>query len=328
MNVLFVQSVESDYGQDILWSGLVEQKSIQLFSTPFHPGHAFPTRRYPKNLGFAGGPGLLRELALVPWKKIDVVVLAACKPDVLATYESILPKLSSQVLKIFFDGGDWPEIGGDFSRLHAYEKWQQLQKRSPFDLIFKREMIIGKSYDNHVRPLPFGFNLHRKPSFLPTAKKYDVSFWAVESHPIRTEALKMISSLFDCAQNGTTLSQTFRNYKRRGEGYLQELSACRICLNFRGAGWDTLRFWEAPAVSAFLISQKPDIVIPNNFVHEKNIVYCKDDLSDLIELCDFYLRDDSKREKIARAARNHLEKFHTHTARAEYFLNEVRAIQK
>lgn len=93
-----------------------------------------------------------------------------------------------------------------------------------------------------------------------------------------------------------------KEYTRKGLRYLEELKSCKIVLNFRGVGWDTLRYWETPAIGRFMITQRPRIVIPDNFRDGKEIVFCKDDLSDMIDLCQHYLENDEERETIARDA--------------------------
>ena len=54
----------------------------------------------------------------------------------------------------------------------------------------------------------------------------------------------------------------------------KSFSVVKVVLNFRGGGWDTLRYWEVPALGTFMISGKPGFEIPNNFVDGESIVYC------------------------------------------------------
>jgi spore maturation protein CgeB len=162
---------------------------------------------------------------------------------------------------------------------------------------------------------------------IPEGYKYDVSFWAVETDEIRIRALDLLEDRYDCRQNGTVRKQKFSKYKRKGAFYLQELSQCRIVLNFRGGGWDTMRYWEVPAVGAFMMTQKPGILIPDDFVEDRDVVYCSNDLSDLIDKCDYYLQHESEREAITRSGRQHLLKYHTDVARAEYLLDKLSALR-
>jgi spore maturation protein CgeB len=108
--------------------------------------------------------------------------------------------------------------------------------------------------------------------------------------------------------------------------YLKEIARCKIVLNFRGLGWDTMRYWEVPAVGSFMISQEPKILIPNNFESGKHLVWCSDGLDDLIDTIDYYLARPTERERIAKNAREHLIKYHLNTVRAKTLLEIVQPI--
>lgn len=176
-------------------------------------------------------------------------------------------------------------------------------------------------------PLPMSFNLDRLPDIGPL-KKYDFSFWAVESDPVRSKALEMLENVFDCRENGTYKNQKMSKYKRKGEFYLQELAACKVVLNLRGGGWDTMRYWEVPAVGSFMLSQKPGIVIPDNFENEKEIVFVQDDLSDLLELGEYYLKHEEKRESIAKQGHQKLLACHADTKRVAYIFKKIKEMGK
>jgi spore maturation protein CgeB len=119
-----------------------------------------------------------------------------------------------------------------------------------------------------------------------------------------------------------------KKYKRKGLFYLQELARCKIGLNFRGAGWDTLRYWEIPALGGFMISQRPQIMIENNYIDGEEIVFCKDDLSDLIELCEYYLEHEDERKRIANNSKKKTEAYHTDTQRALYIKQKIEYFKK
>jgi len=254
-------------------------------------------------------------------KNFDLVVLASAKKEVLEQYIQIAPKLGPNCTIAFVDGGDQPEIGGDFKRLNCFDLYEKARSLRDFDWIFKREMLRDTHYPPNVSPLPFAFNFDWLDKLKPSvAKKYDVAFWAVASHPIRQKALDLIKDRWDCAQNGTGVHPSIKQYKRTGKFYLEELKACKIALNFRGSGWDTLRYWEIPAMGSFMISPKPGITIPHEFISELEVVHCKDDLSDLVELCNYYLKNDELREKIARNGLSKMYLYHQDKHRAQELL--------
>ncbi|MCB9072192.1 MAG: glycosyltransferase family 1 protein [Bdellovibrionaceae bacterium] len=325
MNILFINSPECDYVQDLLYSGLVKILSQNnVIDYPHNPRYHWRNKNYPRNLGLnRNWQFLFRPKKNIDLKHFDFVIIGSCKKRALSTYLEILPKIPSSTPVIMIDGGDLPGLGEDLTRENSPWTFQDIQRKRPFDYILKREYLIHDSHPQNVYPFPMSMNMLRIPPFTDSVKKYDVSFWAVESHPIRTKALGLLQKHFDCLNNGTTLNQTFHKYKRKGKFYLEELHRCKIVLNFRGAGWDTLRYWEVPAVKSLLITQKPQIVIPNDFNDHEHVLHCKDDLSDLIDLCDYSLKNEKERETIAQAGHQHLLDHHTDIHRANYLLKII-----
>ncbi len=328
MKILFINSLSADYVQDLTYSGLVKVFGVKnVIDYRWNKKYHLPYKKYPKNLGYVNNSlfqALFRE---IDFKTIDYVFIGSCKVDAFQTYMEIAPKIPASTPVVFIDGGDGSEVGIDLTVYKHPTLYKEAINIRPLDVIFKREYLIDGNYAPNVFPLPMCFNLDRLP-VIPKGYKYDVSFWAVESHPIRIAALDLLQDKFDCAANGTVRNQKFSKYKRKGKFYLQELAACKIILNLRGGGWDTMRYWEVPAVGGFMMSQKPGIVIPNNFVHEKEVVFIQDDLSDLIDLSDYYLRNDAKREAIAKRGHQKILDFHTDIKRIEYIFNTLKELGK
>ena len=98
----------------------------------------------------------------------------------------------------------------------------------------------------------------------------------------------------------------------------------KIALSLRGGGFDTLRYWEIVASKTLLVSEWPDIAIPHNFEHGKHAVFCRPDLSDLMEVVRYYVQHDEEREAITANGYAHLLKYQTCEQRAEYFLDICR----
>jgi len=323
MNVLFIGSSKYDYLQDLTYNGLVKvlgRSSVVEAKTIFR--YHFPLKKYPKDLGYQG-----MDFSFITKRnscKFDIVFVASAKPDCFAIYERLLPTLPTSVKTVFIDGGDNPAIGGDFTRLKCPEQYERVHALRPFDYIFKREYLKKNSYADHVFPLPFSVQTSRYPNIPEGTYKYDVAFWAVESHPIRTKVLDLIQDRFDCAANGSMRNQDFHNYSRKGRFYFEELKKTKISLNFRGTGWDTLRYWEIMGLKSFMISQRLQIEIPNDYIEGKEIIYCSDDLSDLDDLCHFYLNNDSLRKEIAEKAYAKTMEFHTVENRANYILKKIK----
>jgi hypothetical protein len=320
MKVLYINRNKFDYLQDLVYTGMVKMLGpSSVIELPWNDKFHINFKNYPKNIGLYKGALLTSIFNRFSAKEFSMVIVASCHPDTLKTYLDIVSDLPSSVVTVFLDGGDWPEVAGDLDRLGGKDLYEEILSIRPFDHIFKREYLIDHSYDDNVHPLPFAFNFDRLPK-ISGEKKYDVAFWAVESDPIRTAALDMIQDRFDCKDNGSVKNQVMKKYKRKGSFYLQELARCKVSLNFRGAGWDTLRYWEVPALAGFMISQKPGILIENNFVDNKEIIFCNEDLSDLLELCQYYLKNEEKREEIGKRALAKMKDHHTDINRAKEIL--------
>ncbi|NUN68629.1 MAG: glycosyltransferase family 1 protein [Bacteroidetes bacterium] len=323
MKVLFLGSQDVDYLQDVTFAGLRKVLGIgNICVMPWNRKYFLPLKEYPRNMGYAPGavlPSLHSRFFLT---QFDAVIVGSAKPDCFRLYHALAPSFHAGMKTVFVDGGDREEVGGDLDRMHAYGIYTQAVEARPFNIVLKREMVLTRTYEKNVYPFPFAWNFDRLPRTLPSEKLYDVSFWAVESDPVRTRVLELLQDKFDCRQNGTVVKQVFKKYKRKGEFYLQELAACRIVLNFRGVGWDTLRYWEVPALSTFMISQRPGIIIPDNFEHGRSIVFV-DQPGELEELCAYYLRHKEERERIARKSAEHIRAHHTDVHRARQLLSMI-----
>ncbi len=326
--ILFIASGHSDYLEDLSFVGLSgisgKENVVPLRAMR---KHYISTRVYPKNMSRTrGAVDYVRDKFAV--RKImkqsayDCVIIGSAKRDVFEKYNKIAAKISRNAKVIFIDGGDEAEVGADAVRLGFEALYKEAFSKKAPDVIFKREYLKNKDYPANVYPLPLAYG---GPALdgAGGGKKYDVVFWAVDNMPVRAKVLDFCAGKWDCDENGSSRGQTFKKYNRKGIRYLAELAASKVCYNFRGGGWDTLRYWEIPAVGSLMISGKPGIVIPDDFEHGKHAVFCKDDLSDLEELTNYYLKHDREREEIAAEGKKHLLKYHTARNRAEYILDII-----
>ncbi|MBU1658724.1 glycosyltransferase [bacterium] len=328
MKILFINIPKSDYLQEFLYSGLCKVVGAQnITQYPWNVRTHLNHRAYPKNLSKFSISNLGKSIQSQLNKKFDVVIVAACNPYTLKKYFEIMDTIDENIPRVFIDGGDFPKLAGDLDRLGGRDVYEKILAKKPFDLIFKREYVLDEEYAPNVFALPMSFNYDLIPK-LKHEYKYDVAFWAVETAKIRSDALDLLQDKFDCKSNGTVRNQIMKKYKRKGQFYLQEIHSAKIGLNFRGGGWDTVRLWELAAMGCFIISQRLNIKIEPPFVDKEDIVYCKDDLSDLVELCEYYLKHEQEREQIAKNARAKVEKYHTDKARAEFVLEKISSLKK
>ncbi len=336
--ILFVASRKADYLQDLTYAGLATllgEAAIDVFPPhwPYFKERRVPWGRkvlYPKSMGYRGAAGrpAIRNQAAARTRlrknSYALVVLAACKPDALRTFAELADEINCPW--IFIDGGDRAEIGGDFERIGGGEilsLFNDLRSRKPPALIFKRELEAPREADG-IYPLPFSIHSGLVP-FLPwtNEKKYRVSFWAEAGSPIRRKVYSYIKDKYDCTANGSAAGQVARQYSLAGDHYYHALNRSELSLSFRGGGWDTMRYWEIPAAGTLMISDKPSIVIPNNFTDRKHVVFCNNDASDLLHSIDYFLAHPEEARQIAEAGQRHLFAHHTHINRAEYLLETL-----
>ena len=197
-------------------------------------------------------------------------------------------------------------------------------------------------------PLPMSLVMNTLPTFRQTNKEIDVSFRGRASHPRRIKAVGILSKIAGVRfSGGVYAAQEDRKYKLKAgaieriwtkladdspasevdqrerkapEGYYREIASSRIAVAIRGGGWMSPRYFEIVAMGAMLLSDKPEALIPDDFVDRRHAVYCRADLSDLEDLVRYYLREETEREAIVNDGYAHLLKYHTCERRAEYFL--------
>jgi hypothetical protein len=326
MKILYLNSLGTDYVQDLFYAGLIRKfgprSVIDLpWNKKFHIGY----KKYPKNLGYTGLSGLLpRGLSKSDLKNFDLIFIASSKVDTFAKYLEIVDFLRADAKVVFIDGGDQPIIGADLDVYGKPHLFHAACSKRQIDYVFKREFLEGVDYPKNVFPMPMCFD-PAKNVLDEIPFKYDVTFWAVESDPIRTSVFDLLFGKFDCRENGSVKNQKFSKYPRKGDRYLRELKSSKISLNFRGGGWDTLRYWEIPAMGGpLMISQKPRIVIPNNYRHELDVIFCQPDLSDLIDLANYYLKHEDRRRLLVSNAIRWSVSHHTPEKRVDYLFSCLR----
>jgi len=108
--------------------------------------------------------------------------------------------------------------------------------------------------------------------------------------------------------------------------YLNMIAHSRTAISMRGSGRDTTRYWEIPLFKTLLICDGTmGAMHPHPFEHGKTAVfYEENNLKQVPELLDYYLSHETERRQIANAGYEHVMKYHTMKARAEYFLDIVR----
>jgi Glycosyl transferases group 1 len=89
--------------------------------------------------------------------------------------------------------------------------------------------------------------------------------------------------------------------------FLKEIARSRICIDLPGEGDFCHRLINYFAIGACVISARHGNVLNAPLVDREHLAYTKDDFSDLVELCKFYLENEEAREAMCRKSRQFFE---------------------
>ena len=106
---------------------------------------------------------------------------------------------------------------------------------------------------------------------------------------------------------------------------LAEVAQSKVCVDLPGNGPLCFRLIDYFAVGSCIVAYPHQANFPVPLVPGKHIVYCKEDLSDLIELCHYYATHDDERETIASNARTYFDEHLCRPRLASYYINSILA---
>lgn len=216
--------------------------------------------------------------------------------------------------KVFVDGNDSPVLG--------------LPEGFEFPLIFKRELnrCDGLSAERRLHPLPFAAERRYFPE-TEIGKDLLVSFIAnMHTNPMRYSVHQRLLNMKSTAiVSGTTAERAYdprspQPLPMHTPAYRTFLQRSLISVNVAGAGYDCARFWEILAARAMLFTYELDIQIPHGFTDGVDCVTFSS-LREFEEKLAHYLNRLDLVREIAERGYQHMLRFHTTKARAEYFLS-------
>jgi hypothetical protein len=354
MRILYLTDSAPDYLADLLYAGLcrtlgseqvVDYPYKALYHDPLQRVHYVPQvlgRRYREE----EVSDLLRD------KQFDLAILSSPRREAITAWES-LPRCGAMPPLVLIDGEDDGTLRQEvFYRYQCtlyFKREYRLHRDGGIGNFLGR--LSGSRADaalsQRTYPLPLAVALETLPTVPAIQRDVDVSYAARISHPKRRQAVellrqasgvgfqggvyaeaddrqsKLLSGLprflmklkgdpvVTADQRGTKLSQA---------EYYALLGRSKMALSVRGGGFDTLRYWEIVASGTLLLSEQPDIEIPNNFVHGKHALFFRPDLSDLVDLVRTYAHEAQTCAAMAAEGHKHLLQYHTCERRAEQLL--------
>ncbi|MBK8147788.1 MAG: glycosyltransferase family 1 protein [Acidobacteria bacterium] len=102
--------------------------------------------------------------------------------------------------------------------------------------------------------------------------------------------------------------------------FLQEVARSKVCIDMPGLGDFCFRLINYLAIGSCVIAYPHRTMLNAPLVDRKHIVYCKEDFSDLVDLCEYYLNHDDEREQIAANAREFFDLYLHKDSLVKYYL--------
>ncbi len=102
--------------------------------------------------------------------------------------------------------------------------------------------------------------------------------------------------------------------------FLKEVAQSKICIDLPGLGDFCFRLMNYLAIGTCVVAYPHRTTFHVPLVDRKHIVYVKEDFSDLVELCEYYLENDREREEIARNSREFFDLYLHKDNLVKYYL--------
>jgi hypothetical protein len=134
-------------------------------------------------------------------------------------------------------------------------------------------------------------------------------------------ALDKRSKAIDLLRRQTAFRYTGGLSKVRYSQYLHEIARSKVCIDLPGNGPFCFRFFDYMAVGACIIAYPHEAQLPIPLVDGTHIVYMREDMSDLRDLCMYYLENNAERERLCRNAQLYFDRHLHFESLASYYLS-------
>ncbi|MBA2486249.1 MAG: glycosyltransferase family 1 protein [Nitrospira sp.] len=356
MKVLYLTDPALDYLADQIYDGLCAALGWQnVFDFPRKAAYHEPGTQAATLAQNAGHTCGLEDLVgMIRERQIELAILSSPRSGAIDASRALAARVKLPPM-VLLDGEDDSRIRGDLLRSVG----GALYFKREFLIGGGRWGGAGFKSDGRSDPTDLAGRTHPLPFSVTSAKlglmpderrDIDISFIGRASHRKRVRAVRMLKEATDIRfEGGVYVESSDRASKvaeswcgvmaaklmgdppARGsiqrlqpEEYRALLRRSKMALSLRGGGFDTVRYWEIVASKTPLISETPDIVIPHNFTHGVQAIFCRPDLKDLSGWVRRLRDDEPERQRMAEAAYRHLLAFHTSERRATYLLDLCR----
>ena len=107
--------------------------------------------------------------------------------------------------------------------------------------------------------------------------------------------------------------------------YLRDIAGSRVCIDLPGEGPFTYQLVEYLAVGSCIVAYPHKARLHVPLRDREHIAYTKEDLSDLLELCDHFLRNPLDRQRLAANAQSFFDRYLHRDQLAAYPLHSILA---
>ncbi len=91
--------------------------------------------------------------------------------------------------------------------------------------------------------------------------------------------------------------------------FLKEAARAKVCIDLPGQGDFCFRLINYLAVGACVVGPQPRTVLQMPLLDRIHVAYTRDDLSDLVDICRFYVENDGPREEMCLNSRRFFEEY-------------------
>ncbi len=196
------------------------------------------------------------------------------------------------------DYSDYPDINREAAdRCEIYFKMQHLREG------YGRANVLPGGYVCDGRKIYL--HLPRLRRFRDRGDfKFDVygRFGTEFAGDIRRQAVGMLS-----AQNLFRFEGGLEKVKYLD--FLKEIAQAKVCIDLPGEGDFCFRLMNYLAIGACVVGPRPRTTLHMPLVDRVHVAYTNDDLSNLVELCRFYVENDEAREAMCQESRRFFEQY-------------------
>jgi len=309
MKVLFYTHFNVDYGLDTLYDGLCRVLGHEnVFEYPTKDTlHGSIVEKYSHFPMYFDYPIKASDYKKMLEDNEFDLILVSSRINRDEFFDTVIEK-SKEIPTFIVDMDDFNGIETDL--------FEEVNAR----LYFKRECYKDLIYDSRVVPLSFSYSEKYIPDI--NVDKPNFIFWAGRGYSKRYRYLDAVKELVKDLP-----SIIYRTEHRKiiysQKEYSRNMLSSKVALNFKGYGWDTIRYYEIPAHGTLLFSRFLPICVENDFTDGHNAVFFND-IEEMKEKLTFLINNPNYVDKIRIRGYEHFMKYHTSTKRAEQMLDKIR----